>query len=162
MECLFQSEGRGRPVWGDATLGRHLALRWGGFQRDGQTMPAQLLMHLSHVCVHVRKTITPLSSTVVLSPSGILKLWSRAVFFIIGQRPLRSLQGHLGIHTFQEDFVFVVFIYLLIFGCTGFCCWVQAFSRCSKLSLLLVVACRLLTAVASLVLWSMGSRAQVQ
>ena len=68
---------------------------------------------------------------------------------MIGHRPLRSLQGHLGIHTFQEDFVFVLFIYLLVFGCTGSLLLSTGVLQLQGAESTLVVACGLLTAVAS-------------
>ena len=46
---------------------------------------------------------------------------------------------------------FYLFIYLLFLAALGLCCCVQAFSSCSEWELVFIVVCRLLTAVASLV-----------
>ena len=68
----------------------------------------------------------------------------------------------------------ILIIYLFIFGCVGSSLLHRAFSSCGEQGLLLVVVCRLLIAVASLVaehglqvhgiqqLWPAGSRVQAQ
>ena len=45
--------------------------------------------------------------------------------------------------------LYILFIYLFIFGCMGLCCCVQAFSSCGKQGLLFVVVHGLLIEVAS-------------
>lgn len=124
-ERLFQSEERGRhekvPVrWRcdprktpDPQMGRVPG-------RMARTRPAQLLTHLSHsLCPRMGNC----NSTELYNNPQSQRHFKNVIqgkceiFQIIGHRPLRSLQGHLGIRTFQEDLVFV--IYLLIFGCPG-------------------------------------------
>ena len=164
-ERLFQSEERGRhekvPVrWRcdprktpDPQMGRVP----GGMARP---RPAQLLTHLSHsLCPRMGNCN---STELYNNPQSQWHFKNVIqgkceIFQIIGHRPLRSLQGHLGIRTFQEDLV-LLFI----------CLFLVAFAAERRLSLVAVswvYFCGGVQAshcVASLVLWSVGSRAQDQ
>ena len=62
-----------------------------------------------------------------------------------------SLYSDIFISIFMIPFLFLMFMYLFIFDCTGLHCCVQAFSSCGKWVILFAAVPRRLPAVAPLV-----------